>query len=328
MEDQVMLYELVILPPLSAEVRHWAQRLAEDVPETRVVIADDESAAIDALRTGAAAAVGTMTPNLLSHAPQLRWLQAPVAAPPEGYFFAELAAHPVVVTNLRGVYTDHVATHALALLLSLSRNLHRYARLQADCTWQQITEIDSILHFPQATVLILGLGGVGVEIGKMLQPLGCRVIATDARLSDPPRGMARVGSPEQLDDLLPLADAVVVTVPYTPQTHRLIDERRLALMKPSALLINIGRGKVVDVDAVALALSSGHLRGAAFDVFPNEPLDPDHPLWVDPRAIVTPHVAAVGPFKEDRRYSIVRDNAQRFASGESLLNVVNKEQWY
>lgn len=323
-----MAFELVVLTPHDDQARRWAGRLARDFSEVSVVVPEDEAGTIRALGAGAPAAFGTLPAHLLAHARGLRWLQAPMAAPPEGYYYPELARHPVVVTNLRDTYTDHVATHAVALLLALARNLHRYARFQVEHRWQKIGEDDSVLHLQRATVLVVGLGALGTEISRLLQPLGCRVVGTDARRTDKPETVSEMGPPERLDEFLASADAVVVTVPHTPETDRLMDAGRLALLKPSAVLVNIGRGKVVDIDAVAQALASGRLRGAAFDVFPTEPLDAGHPLWDEPRAIVTPHAAAVGPFADERRYAVLLENARRFAAGDPLLNVVDKARWF
>ncbi|MGV9798754.1 D-2-hydroxyacid dehydrogenase [Mycobacterium sp. NPDC003449] len=319
---------LVVLPPQTDLTRRWARRLAHDVPEVSVIVADDPDAAAGVLTDGAPAAFGTLDRTLLRQAHHLRWLQAPMAAPPAGYFYSELTEHPVVVTNLRGTYADHVATHAVAMLLSLARNLPTYAKHQAAHRWEPVRDLDSVLHLPEAVVLVVGLGAIGSEIARMLAPFGCTVIGTDAKPSNPVPHVGETGGPERIDDYLRRADAVILTVPHTPETENLIDERRLGLMKPGALLVNIGRGPVVDIDALARALHRGNLRGAALDVFPAEPLNQAHPLWDAPGVLLTPHVAAVGPYTEDRRYAVLRDNARRFAAGEPLINVVDKAAWF
>lgn len=319
---------LVVLPPQTELSRRWAQRLAHEVPEMSVVVAEDDLSAAAVLGDGAPAAFGTLRPTLLPHAEHLRWLQSPMAAPPAGYFYPDLAHHPVVVTNLRGTYHDHVATHAVAMLLALARNLHLYRDFQADHSWQQLRDPAGILHLPEATVLIVGLGAIGAEIARLIAPFGSTVLGTDARLSAPPPGVDEFGGPESLDAFLTRADAVILTVPHTPETENLIDSARLQMFKAGALLINVGRGPVADIDAVSRALDTGHLKGAAFDVYPEEPLGAEHPLWDQPGAILTPHVAAVGPYTDDRRFSVFRDNAHRFLAGEPLLNIVDKSSWF
>lgn len=320
--------DLLVLPPQDEVARRWATRLGKEVPDVNVIVAADEDEAIAVLGNGVRAAFGTLTPRLLEAATGLEWLQAPMAAPPEGYFFPELAAHPVVVTNLRGTYTDHVSTHAVALLLALARNLPYYLRRQVNGSWAPDKREETILHLQESTILIAGLGALGEYIATLIRPLGCRIVGTDARREEKPDAVDEMGGPEDLDAYLADADAVVLTVPHTPDTYKLIDERRLGLMKPSALLVNIGRGAVVDLDALATALRDGVIRGAAIDVVPEEPLPADHPLWSEPRTIVTPHVAAVGPYADDRRFAVVRDNTERFFAGRDLVNVVDKAAWF
>jgi phosphoglycerate dehydrogenase-like enzyme len=323
-----MSADLLMLPPQDEVARLWAPRLAKEVPGVNVIVAEDEDEAIAVLRNGVRAAYGTLNPGLLEVATGLAWLQAPMAAPPAGYYFPELTAHPVVVTNMRDTYTDHVSTHAVALLLSLARNLPYYLRKQIDRSWAPDKREETILHFPEATVLIVGLGALGECIATLLRPLGCRIVGTDARREEKPDSVDEMGRPEDLDAYLAEADAVVLTVPHTPETYKLIDEHRLGLMKPSALLVNVGRGAVVDIDALATALCDGVIRGAAIDVVPEEPLPEEHLLWSEPRAIVTPHVAAVGPHKEERRFAVLRENTERFLAGGDLLNIVDKAAWF
>ena len=264
----------------------------------------------------------------MPHADSLEWLQAPMAAPPAGYYFEELARHPVVVTNLRGTYTDHVATHAVALLYALARNLPYYLGRQAEGQWAPDKRSETVLHLQEATVVIVGVGGLGEEIARQLQPLGCTIHGVDGRRTEAPAGVLAMHPSEALDSLLGDADAVVVTVPHTPETFRMFDARRFARMKPTALLVNVGRGAVVDVDDLASALEHGVIRAAALDVVPEEPLPAEHPLWAAPRVLITPHVAGVGPFTDDRRYGVLRDNARRFLAGDELVNVVDKNAWF
>jgi phosphoglycerate dehydrogenase-like enzyme len=162
----------------------------------------------------------------------------------------------------------------------------------------------------------------------MVAAFGARVLGIDPRRKDVPSGVAAMFAPDALDRLLPTADAVVLTLPHTPQSEGLFDARRLALMRPRAMLVNIGRGATVRLDALTDALRGERLGGAALDVFEQEPLPPGHPLWREPRALLTPHVAVVGPHIARRRLAVLCDNAQRFASGQPLRNVVDKALWY
>jgi phosphoglycerate dehydrogenase-like enzyme len=318
---------LVMLASEDAPVQAWAPRVAEAAPGLRVSVAHDRA---DALRLlpQADAAFGTLDAQLLAAARELAWLQAPMAAPPAGYFFPELVAHPAQVTNFRGIYNDHVAIHAVAMLLALARGLPRYMRQQARGEWVRHLADEDVLNLPESTVLVVGVGGIGAEIARMVAAFGARVVGVDPRRTDGPAGVDSMFAPDALDRLLPTADAVILTLPHTPQSEGMFDAARLARMRPHALFVNIGRGATVRLDALVDALRAGRLGGVALDVFEQEPLPADHPLWTEPRALLTPHVAVVGPHIVERRLAVLCDNARRFVAGEPLRNVVDKALWY
>jgi phosphoglycerate dehydrogenase-like enzyme len=320
-------YRLLMLPPQDEQTLAWAEVLQRDVPAAEIVVAHDDRAAAELIGS-ADAAFGTLTPELLAHANMLRWLQAPAAAPPAGYFFDELVAHPVVVTNLRGIYSDHVATHAMALVLALARGLQRYVPTQRDGRWEPDRSAGAIIHLPEATMLIVGLGGIGTEVARMAAVFGMRITATDALLTVAPVGVDDLRNPIELDELLADADVVVLTVPHTPETEGMIDRRRLKLMKRTAVLVNIGRGMTVRLGDLVDALQTGDIAGAGLDVFETEPLPADHALWTAPNVLLTPHTAVAGPYVDERRYGVLVDNARRFAEGRELYNVVDKALWF
>jgi phosphoglycerate dehydrogenase-like enzyme len=317
----------VLLASDDAPTEDWARAVAAAAPHLNVQVAHDRAQALRLLR-GADAAFGTLDAQLLAQANQLAWLQAPQAAPPAGYFFPELVDHPVQVTNFRGIYNDHVAVHAVAMLLALARGFPRYMRQQARGEWVRHLADEDVLHLAESTVLVVGVGGIGAEIARMVAAVGARVLGVDPRRTDAPEGVLAMFTPEALDELLPTVDAVVLTLPHTPQSEGLIDARRLALMRPRALLVNIGRGATVQLDDLTEALRGGRLGGVALDVFEQEPLPAAHPLWNEPRALLTPHVAVVGPHIVARRLAVLCDNAQRFAAGRPLANLVDKASWY
>ena len=317
----------VMLASGDAPTEDWARAVASAAPVLDVQIAPDRATALRLLPQ-ADAAFGTLDPQLLAQAGKLIWLQAPQAAPPAGYFFHELVDHPVQVTNFRGIYNDHVAVHAVALLLALARGLPRYLRQQAQSEWTRHLADADVLHLAESTVLVVGVGGIGAEISRMLAALGAQILGVDPRRVDRPEGVHAMFQPAELDRLLPSVDAVVLTLPHTPQSEGLIDAARIARMRPHALLVNVGRGATVRLDALVEALHQRRLGGAALDVFEQEPLPADHPLWHEPRALLTPHVAVVGPHVVERRLAVLCDNAQRFAAGRPLFNLVDKALWY
>ncbi|MEU4395203.1 NAD(P)-dependent oxidoreductase [Kribbella sp. NPDC023855] len=131
-----------------------------------------------------------------------------------------------------------------------------------------------------------------------------------------------------LDEQLPAADLVILTVPHTPDTEGMFDARRFELLKTSAYFVNVGRGPTVRLDALDAALAAGRLRGAALDVFETEPLPAGHPLWRRPEVLITPHVAGVGPHEAERRFAVLLENARRFVAGDALINIVDKSKWF
>jgi phosphoglycerate dehydrogenase-like enzyme len=275
----------------------------------------------------AEAAYGDIVPELFRCARRLRWIQAPAAAPPVGYYHRELIASQVVVTNQREIYNDHIGAHIMAFVLAFARGLQRYIPHQLGRQWRpQGTE--PVIHLPEATALIIGVGGIGSEAARLCAAFGMTVLGIDARRPEAPPGVKELRRPGELHALLPQADFVIMTVPETPQTRGLMAAREFRLMKPGAFLINIGRGECVVLDDLVHALQTGRLAGAGLDVFQIEPLPADHPLWTMPGVLITPHVAGVGPYLQERRTELLLENCRRFNAGEPLLNVVDKTNWF
>ena len=319
---------LLMLPPQTATTRAWAARVADALPGLDVIVAEDPAQAAH-VATYADAAFGTMPPALVRTAAKLRWLQAPQAAPPAGYYTPELVAHPAVVTNFREIYNDHIGAHIMAFVLAFARGLHLYLPRQLRREWRpEPGETCGVLHLPETTALIVGVGGIGAETARLLAALGMTVLATDARRSAPPAGVAELHPPDALDSLLGRADFVILTVPHTPATEGFFNRARFSRMKKSAFFINIGRGMTTRLDDLVAALNAGEIAGAALDVYETEPLPADHPLWTMPNVLMTPHMAGYGPYLNDRRFQIIVDNCRAFASGRALRNVVDKASWF
>jgi len=322
-----MSFKMVFLPPQDAATRSWASRLGTTLAEVQVVVVDTIKQAQEEI-ADADAAFGTLPPAVLERARQLRWLQAPAAAPPAGYYYPELIQHAVVVTNFRGIYNDHVANHALAFVLAFARGLQRYLPQQLRQEWNPAPPNTGVVHLAESTALIVGVGGIGSEVARLCSAFGMRVIGIDARETKTPTSDMELHPPDALDQLLPRADWVILTVPHTPDTAHMMHATRFRLMKPSAVFINVGRGMTVKLDDLDGALRRGEIGGAGLDVYEIEPLPADHPLWTAPNVLLTPHVAADGPYLDERRFEIIVDNARRFANGEPLRNVVDKQVWF
>src|SRR6266571_3564630 len=227
---------LLMLPPQTKTTHQWAERLALDVPDVSVIVAEDADKATRAIAE-ADCAFGTLPRAFLAEATHLRWLQAPQAAPPAGWYYPELIAHPAVVTNFREIYNDHIGAHIMAFILAFARGLHQYLPLQLKRKWLPAPLDTGVVHLPEATALIVGVGGIGAEAARLAAVFGMRVIGVDARRRVAPPGVAELYGQEALDSLLPRADFVILTVPHTPATERFMNRARFRLMKRSAFFI-------------------------------------------------------------------------------------------
>ncbi len=322
-----MALKFVMMPPQSDRNRGWARRLADTLPEWEVVAPETDEEARREI-ADADGAFGFMPQESLAVASKLRWLQSEHAGPSPGYYYQELTDHPVVVTNPRGIYWDHIPVHIMTFLLALSRGFPYYAQAQARREYDPDAPRYSSVYLREATVLIVGVGGIGAETARLCSEFGIHVIGIDPRIKEAP-GAAEMYTPDRLDEVLPIADFVILTVPHTPETEYMFDRERFRRMKDTAYFINIGRGMTTKIDDLADAIEAGEIAGCGLDVYEIEPLPADHKLWGLPNVLMTPHVAVRdGTNVEERRYQIIEQNARRFAAGEPLHNVVDKAAWY
>jgi phosphoglycerate dehydrogenase-like enzyme len=194
--------------------------------------------------------------------------------------------------------------------------------------WKRRPADEGVIHLPESTMLVVGLGGIGAEVARLAKAFGMTVLATDARRTSKPDHVDELHGADALDTLLPRADFVVLTVPHTPRTEGFMRRARFRLMRPSAFFINIGRGMTTKLADLVDALRENEIAGAALDVFEVEPLPPDHPLWTMPNVLITPHTAGYGPYLDDRRYEIIRDNCLAMIASAPLRNVVDKTAWF
>jgi phosphoglycerate dehydrogenase-like enzyme len=288
---------------------------------------------------------GKITPQLLAASSRLRWVQAPTASL-EHYLFPELAAHPCVLTNMRGLFSDVIADQVMGYVICFARNLHVYVLQAAAGRWAPIggvgarggfasgpgtiNDIDRAhLHLADMTLGIVGVGAIGREVARRAAAFGMRVVGVDPRPMDRPPEVAALWPVKDLSQLLGQSDLVVIAAPHTPETAAMFRRAQFQQMKRSAYLINVGRGAIVVLDDLVAALEAREIAGAALDVFEIEPLPPDHALWRMPgRVILTPHVAGYSPRIAGRHLELLLDNVGRFMRGEALRNVVDKDKWY
>lgn len=315
---------MAIFPP--EYIDEWEDKIRESVPGSDVRTfhsATEVGNYIEEINC----AYGFVPPELFRRARKLRWIQCYAAGPARSFWFDELAQSDVVVTNFRGIFNEHVATHAMSFVLAFSRNLHKYMQQQSRAEWFQLA---TTVYLPESTTLIIGVGGIGTETGRLCKALGMKVIGVDPRVSEKPVHFDKLYRSESLEEALPLADFVIITTPETPQTQKMINSKRLNLMKETSFLINVGRGACVVLDDLVEALEKKIIAGAGLDVFEEEPLPSSNPLWSNPNVIITPHMAANQDSLHipERRTKILLENCRRFSRGEELLNVMDKKNWF
>jgi phosphoglycerate dehydrogenase-like enzyme len=329
--------KLVIHP--AVDDARLAAILAAAAP-LRVVNCDRPDEALAEI-TDADAFFGKITPELLRVAQQLQWIQAPTASL-EHYLFPALIDHPCRLSNMRGLFSDVVADHALTMVLCFARNFHVYLRqthwapvgnpqMTADFVAGPGTVSATDLahqHLSDLALGVVGTGSIGREILRRAHSFGMALMGADPVVREIPELSLKILPMDRLNELLARCDYVVIAAPHTPETERLFCRPLLQQMKRSAVLINIGRGAIVDLADLTAALEAGDLRGAGLDVFEIEPLPADHPLWSLPNVIVTPHVAASSPRIAERHLATLLENIRRFVRGEEPATLVEKRKWY
>jgi phosphoglycerate dehydrogenase-like enzyme len=273
--------------------------------------------------------------------PGLRWVQLHSAGA-NHLVDTWLWGSDVIITTSSGIHATTIAEYVLMMMLAFAHRLRRMVYYQAHAEWPKRRWQKFV---PQelrgATVGVIGYGSIGREVGRLARALGMRVLGVhrgggQAPVSYELPDLARdanaepdqLYTPDQLFDALAECDYAVLAVPYTSATHHLIDQAALQAMKPSCVLINIARGPIVDELALVRALREGWIAGAALDVFEEEPLPRESPLWKMDNVIISPHVAGFTPHYDDRATALFAENLRRYVSGEPLLNRVDRKREY
>lgn len=256
----------------------------------------------------------------MKHCVRLKWFQTMWAGTDE-YEGEGILPEGILLTSASGSNRRSVAEHMLASLLALCRKLPTYRDSQRSHRWEDEGSMKTLLD---STVLVVGAGNIGSTFAGMCQALGAHTIGLKRTVNGPVAGFDQVRPMEQLDELLPQADMVALTLPHNAQSAGLMNADRIARMKDDAILMNAGRGTAVDQDALAQAMRNGKLWGAALDVTVPEPLPADSPLWDIPNLLLTPHVAGGMRLELTRRTCIqmAQDNLRRYLAGEPLKNRV------
>lgn len=308
------------------------QQFRAAAPGVEVVVANDMAAAL-AAAPEADAIIGhnpeICDARIVGSARQLRWLASLSAGVENCMELPAVKARRLTMTNMRGIDSPVIAEHAIALMLALAHGLDRYAIDTSRAVWSRASAAGVPMQFLDGkTMLVSGLGGIGTEVARRAHGLGMRVVATRVGGGPKPEFVEHIGQPDELLSLARTADVIVSAVPLTPETTNLYDDRFFAVLKPTALFINVARGGSVVTDALMRALNEGRLGGAGLDVVEPEPLPADHPLWKSPRILFTPHISARSDLANDARSVVATENLRRYASGEPLLNVVDLDRGF
>ncbi|NLF00795.1 MAG: D-2-hydroxyacid dehydrogenase [Anaerolineales bacterium] len=297
-------------------------------PDMEVVVTQDERE-VERVLDRVEIVAGRLPRKLLAKAGALRWMQQWGAGADWLMRFPEAAGMPFTLTNASGVHAVPISEHILALMLAFARQLPRAFRDQERQHWTPHEEPrNRVFELAGSTVVLIGVGAIGERTAEIASALGMRVLGVRRAPQIGAPGVTAMAGPDQLLDLLPEADFVVLTAPLTHETKGMIGARELGVMKRTAIIINIGRGGTIDEPALIAALQEGRIAGAGLDVFETEPLPSSSPLWAMDNVIITAHYAGLTPRYDERALGIFLDNLRRYRAGEPLRNVVDKELGY
>jgi len=305
--DQVA--ELQAAAPGARIVAAAPERLLDEIPDADAII-------------------GTISPELVRAGKRLKWVQIGSAGV-ERYLHLstpELRDSDIVLTNCKIIQGPEIADHAFALLLALTRGVNRYLDAQKQEDWARSRF--PLIELRDKTAVIVGVGGIGMQIAVRAKACGMKVIGVDPEDIPYAPHLDELVRPDRLDRVLPRADVLFISAPHTPASHRMIGPQQFELLKKGAYFIAVSRGQLYDGEALVKALDSQRLAGAGLDVTNPEPLPKGHPLWKFPNVVITPHVAGGSDGVGRRRLELYKENIRRFLAGEPLLNVVDKQKGY
>lgn len=304
------------------------EKLRATGPEVRVVPVTGENVMSEI--ADADAFVGEISSAEVRAAKNLKWVAIMSAGVERVLFPADgsddLRRSNIILTNNKVVQGPEIADHALAMLLMLSRNLYSLYRNDQKQVWDPRSFHG--IELRGKTAVVIGVGGVGSQIAVRANAFGMKVIGVDPEDKPFLPFVDRIVKPDQLDEVIPLADALFISVPDTPKSHKMVGERQFQLMKKNSYFIAVSRGGIYEMPALVKALDEQRLAGAGVDVTDPEPLPKGHALWQFPNAIITPHIAGRSDQDASRMVGTIVENARRFMAGMPMINVVDKQKGY
>lgn len=309
----------------------FAQRLRAEFPQMEIVRLTNYAGIETKIADADVLFTQSLTAEQFLSAKKLRWIHSPAAAV-HLFMYPELINSDVILTNARDVHAPVVAEQVMAMMFAIARRIPESVRFQLKHVWAQGIFWDEGLSPTElggATLGLVGLGSIGGNVASRASAMGMKVIAVREHADRPkPEHVDEVLPTSQLDKLLSRSDYVVLSPPVTPATRGMIGRAQLAAMKKDGYLINVGRGPLVDEAALIEALREHRIAGAALDVFDQEPLPPDSPLWDLENLLILPHTGGMTNKMWDRHYAVFAENLRRFLSHQPLLAVVDKKLGY
>lgn len=309
-----------------AIIEDYLDRAAGYLQGHEFIICDNEDCIKREIADAEAMVCWKITPKVFSCARKLKWIQFGSAGI-DHTIFPDLLKSDVILTTMSGIHAVPVAEHVLAQMLALSRRLELAMRLQLEHRYERDEIAWTAGELSGKTLGIVGLGNIGLQIARLARAFGMRVIGSKRIVTELPE-VDEVYPPEGLHEMLPRVDYLVLVVPLTAGTSALLGREEIEMMRDGTRIINVARGAMIDHTAMGEALRSGKLAGAALDVFPEEPLASDSPIYDFPNTIITPHTGSSGRLYGPRAAEVFRQNLEAFLTGGEMINVYDRERGY
>ena len=314
----------IIVPGADAAM---VKQLSSASPKAHIVAVNDQNVMQEI--ADADAFIGNITPEEVRAGKNLKWVGVMSAGVENVLFMSggnDLRDSNIILTNNKVVQGPEIADHAFAMLLALSRDLPTYWADKQTQTWNG--QHYKGIELRGKTAVIVGMGGIGMQIATRAWAFGMNVIGIDPEDKPFSPMIQKIVKPDQIDEVMPEADVVFISAPHTPQSHKMVGRREFDLMKKGVYFVAVSRGGIYDLDSLVKGLDEKRIAGAGVDVVDPEPLPKGHPLWQFPNAIITPHIAGRSDRDRGRMFGTIEENIARFCDGRPLINVVDKQKGY
>lgn len=314
---------ILVTPPVNERQK---EKLLLAAPGQEMVFRLKEEVTAEHLKNAEVILGNLRDPRQLAHCERLKWIQLNNAGT-EGYCEKGIMPEGALLANATGAYGLAISEHMIGCLFELRKKLRLYYKNQLSHEWKPEGHVGVV---EGSAVLVIGLGDIGSAFGKKMRALGCRVIGVKRRVGEKPEWLDELYGMEELEKILPRADVIALSLPGNPSTYHTLNRERIALLRESAIVLNVGRGTAIDTEALCDALYAGKIGGAALDVTDPEPLPADHPLWDAPNTVITPHISGGFSLPEtlEQIVDLFAENLRHYLAGEQLENIVDFSTGY